>query len=64
MAVIDSKKLLPPSKESSAIEKPKFLVPVKSISVKKITGSDLKPVDKKGTDEPGSLVVVKKKIIS
>jgi F0F1-type ATP synthase assembly protein I len=64
MAVIDSKKLLPPSKESSAIEKPKFLVPVKSISVKKITGSDLKPVDKKGTDEPGSLVLVKKKIIS
>ena len=64
MATIDSKKLLPLSKESSAIEKPKFLVPVKSISVKKITGSDLKPVDKTGTDEPGSLVVVKKKIVS
>ena len=64
MATIDSKKLLPSSKESSAIEKPKFLVPVKSISVKKITGSDLKPVDKKATDEPGSLVVVKKKIVS
>jgi len=64
MATIDSKKLLPPSKESSAIEKQKFLVPVKSISVKKITGSDLKPVDKTGTDEPGSLVVVKKKIVS
>ena len=64
MATIDSKKLLPSSKESSAIEKPKFLVPVKSISVKKITGSDLKPVDKTGTDEPGSLVVVKKKIVS
>ena len=64
MATIDSKKLLPPSKESSAIEKPKFLVPIKSISVKKITGSDLKPVDKTGTDEPGSLVVVKKKIVS
>jgi len=64
MATIDSKKLLPSSKESSAIEKPKFLVPFKSISVKKITGSDLKPVDKVGTDEPGSLVVVKKKIVS
>ncbi len=64
MATIDSKKLLPPSKESSAIEKQKFLVPVKSISVKKITGSDLKPIDKTGTDEPGSLVVVKKKIVS
>lgn len=64
MATIDSKKLLPPSKESSAIEKPMFLVPVKSISVKKITGSDLKPVDKVGTDEPGSLVIVKKKIVS
>ncbi len=64
MAVIDSKKLLSPSKENDAIEKQKFLVPVKSISVKKITGSDLKPVDKKETDEPGSLVVVKKKIIS
>lgn len=64
MATIDSKKLLPPSKESSAIEKPKFLVPVKSISVKKITGSDLKPIDKTGTDEPGSLVVVKKKVVS
>jgi rare lipoprotein A len=64
MATIDSKKLLPPSKESSAIEKPKFLVPIKSISVKNISGSDLKPVDKKETDEPGSLVVVKKKIVS
>jgi murein DD-endopeptidase MepM/ murein hydrolase activator NlpD len=64
MATIDSKKLLPPSKESSAIEKPKFLVPIKSISLKKITGSDLKPVDKTGTDEPGSLVVVKKRIVS
>jgi hypothetical protein len=64
MATIDSKKLLPSSKESSAIEKPKFLVPIKSISVKKITGSDLKPVDKAGTDEPGSLVVVKKRIVS
>jgi len=64
MATIDSKKLLLPSKESSAIEKPKFLVPIKSISVKNISGSDLKPVDKKETDEPGSLVVVKKKIVS
>ena len=64
MATIDSKKLLSSSKESSAIEKPKFLVPFKSISVKKITGSDLKPVDKTGTDEPGNLVVVKKKIVS
>lgn len=64
MATIDSRKLLPPSKESSAIEKPMFLVPAKSISAKEITGPDLKPVDKTGTDEPGSLVVVKKKIVS
>ncbi len=64
MATIDSRKLLPPSKESSAIEKPMFLVPAKSISAKEITGPDLKPVDKTGTDEPGSLVVVKKKVVS
>ena len=63
MATIDSKKLLPSSTKGGAIEKPKFLVPIKNISTKKISGSDLKPVDKK-TETSGSLVVVKKKIIT
>ncbi len=62
MATIDSKKLLPSSTKGGAIDKPKFLVPIKNISTKKISGSDLKPVDKK-TETSGSLVVVKKKII-
>ncbi len=62
MATIDSKKLLPSSTKGAVIDKPKFLVPIKNISTKKISGSDLKPVDKK-TETSGSLVVVKKKII-
>jgi murein DD-endopeptidase MepM/ murein hydrolase activator NlpD len=62
MATINSKKLLPSSTKGSAIEKPKFLVPVKNISTKKITGSDLKPIDKK-SDTSGSLVVIKNKLI-
>jgi murein DD-endopeptidase MepM/ murein hydrolase activator NlpD len=62
MATIDSKKLLPSSTKGSAIDKPKFLVPIKNISTKKISGSDLKPIDKK-TETSGSLVVLKKKII-
>ena len=62
MAVIDSKKLLPPSKKGASIEKQKFLVPIKNISTKKITGSDLKPVDKE-KESSGSLAVVRKKII-
>lgn len=62
MAVIDSKKLLPPSKKGGSIEKQKFLVPIKNISTKKIKGSDLKPVDKE-KESSGSLVVVRKKII-
>ncbi len=62
MAVIDSKKLLPPSKKGASIEKQKFLVPIKNISTKKITGSDLKPVNKE-KESSGSLVVVRKKII-
>lgn len=63
MSVIDSKKLLPPSKQSSAIEKQKFLVPIKSISAKKISASALKPLDKEQSNSSGSLVVVRKKII-
>ena len=62
MATIDSRKLLPSSTKGSAIDKPKFLVPIKNISTKKISGSDLKPIDKK-TETSGSLVVLKKKII-
>jgi murein DD-endopeptidase MepM/ murein hydrolase activator NlpD len=62
MATIDSKKLLPPSKKSGAIEKPKFLVPLKNISTKKITGSDLKPVDKE-TTQKDDVVVIRNKVI-
>lgn len=61
MAVIDSKKLLPPSKKGGSIEKQKFLVPLQNISVKKISAGDLRPVDKE-TKTSGSLAVVKKKI--
>ena len=61
MAVIDSKKLLPPSKKGGSIEKQKFLVPLQNISVKKISAGDLRPVDKE-TKSSGNLAVVKKKI--
>lgn len=62
MATIDSKKLLPQSKKSGVIEKQKFLVPLKNVSTKKITGSDLKPVDKE-TTQKGDVVVIKNKVI-
>ncbi len=63
MATIDSKKLLPPSKKGGAIEKQKFLVPIKSIATKNISDSALKPVDKNENEKGGSLVVVKKQVI-
>ena len=62
MATIDSKKLLPPSKKTGAIEKTKVLVPLKNISVKKISAGDLRPVDKE-TKSSENLSIVKKKII-
>jgi hypothetical protein len=50
MAVIDSKKLLPPAKSSgSALATQKFLVPISNIKVKSsaiIRASDIKPVEK------------------
>ena len=62
MATIDSKKLLPPSKKTGAIEKTKVLVPLKNISVKKISAGDLRPVDKE-TKSSENLSIVKKRII-
>jgi len=61
MSVIDSKKLLPPSKKGGSIEKQKFLVPLQNISVKKISAGDLKPVDKE-LKTTGNLVGVRRKI--
>jgi hypothetical protein len=52
MAVIDSKKLLPPAKSSgSALDKQKFLVPVSNIKVKSsaiVRGSDITSIKKIG----------------
>jgi hypothetical protein len=62
MATIDSKKLLPPSKKTGAIEKQKFLVPLKNISTKKISAGDLRPVDKE-TPTSENLSIVKRKIV-
>lgn len=62
MAVIDSKKLLPPSKKSVAIEKQKVLIPLKNISLKKVSAGDLKPVDKESKTSE-DLSIIKSKII-
>lgn len=68
MAVIDSKKLLPPSKPGGAIvdsQKP-FLVPVSNILYKKdvnISQKLLKSADKETQESGGSLVVIKKKVL-
>ncbi len=62
MAVIDAKKLLPPSKKGGAIEKQKVLVPLKNISSKKISAGDLKPTDKESKTSE-DLSIIKSKVI-
>ena len=60
MAVIDSKKLLPPSKSSgNALATQKFLVPISNIKVKSsaiIKASDIKPLEK--TEGGGGKIVL------
>jgi len=72
MAVIDSKKLLPPSKSSgSALTTQKFLVPISNIKVKSsaiIKSSDITPEIKEGGDNKktllGEIVHIRKNAIS
>ena len=72
MAVIDSKKLLPPSKSSgSALTTQKFLVPVSNIKVKSsaiVKASDITPEIKEGGDNKktllGEIVQIRKNVIS
>lgn len=62
MAVIDSKKLLPPSKSSgNALTTQKFLVPISNIKVKSsaiIRASDIKPSEK--SEDGGGKIVLSK----
>lgn len=72
MAVIDSKKLLPPSKSSgSALATQKFLVPVSNIKVKSsaiVKASDITPEVKEGGDNKktllGEVIQIRKNVIS
>ena len=61
MAVIDSKKLLPPSKSSgNALATQKFLVPISNIKVKSsaiIKASDIKPLEKTEGGGGGKIVL-------
>lgn len=61
MAVIDSKKLLPPAKSSgSALATQKFLVPISNIKVKSsaiIRASDIKPSEKSDDGGGGKIVL-------
>lgn len=61
MAVIDSKKLLPPAKSSgSALSTQKFLVPISNIKVKSsaiIRASDIKPSEKSEDGGGGKIVL-------
>lgn len=61
MAVIDSKKLLPPAKSSgSALATQKFLVPISNIKVKSsaiIRASDIKPSEKSEDGGGGKIVL-------
>ena len=72
MAVIDSKKLLPPSKSSgSALATQKFLVPVSNIKVKSsaiVKASDITSEIKEGGDNKktllGEVIQIRKNVIS
>lgn len=72
MAVIDSKKLLPPSKSSgSALATQKFLVPVSNIKVKSsaiVKASDITPEVKESGDNKrtllGEVIQIRKNVIS
>ena len=68
MAVIDSKKLLPPDKRTGAITTQKFLVPVKNLQIKPQaelpSGDDLKPVES-GSENTllNTVLEIEKKVI-
>ena len=72
MTVIDSKKLLPPSKSSgSALDTQKFLVPVSNIKAKSsaiVKASDITPDVKEGGDNKktllGEVIQIRKNVIS